>query len=541
MFFKQSTPYLFLAVFTVLGFLPVSAVFAITSYQVSTISATDICQTGGVLRGYINPFFTNDTVRWFEWGTSHDFLPNRTNTTINGNNTESFSQTIRGLATQTTYYFRVAAQNSLNPTPARGEIMSFKTRGNICGASIANAPNTNTPDTNSNTNNVLVFQTVITGRATGITDTGATLNATALSAGGSAITYGWFEWGSTPNLGYTTIRRNVGTGASSPFDEDLSGLTPGTTYFFKPIIENQNRTAEGTTFSFHTTGMTPIGTSVSGTPNTASAATSILPTTKKITKPAVVAVPDPGKAIKVEVIPTGDTAAAKERIRETVQLENMTNSTLKEVVVRLVLSCNVNYIPTGGDEFVQNGTMLTHKIGDMKPKEKISLILWVETLPGLADKTPIETIAVVDWKDKTSPNGAESVGRATITIDKNKTAKESVAAAGAVKDANSLFPKNLKDWGAIIGFMFLLFAAYMVFLLMREKKEEESFAEAVSFENTETPVHPTLTRADTPYRNYIKDPFISDNNLQKNTIIAPNTPIKNPITEKGSPPENLPI
>lgn len=547
MFLKRLTLYTYSVVLVLIALTPLAQVLAVSSYDVVTYAATNICQGGATLNGYVNPFFTNDTVRWFEWGASRDFLPNQTNTSRNGDNTEYFQQDVYNLAPQTMYYFRVVAQNSKGL--GRGDILSFKTEGSIpCPvvASISSSGNTTTggpTNSGAGAGNVgHVSQSVITKPTTNIIDTSAILNAVALPVG-STQTYGWFEWGGTPDLGNTSIKRYLGVGSSLLWSEVLSGLTPGTTYFFKPVIENQNGTSEGALFSFHTTGAAPAIARV--VLNSSNITTSVIkqPAQDKIGhQMAAVVAPSDKKEIKVEVIPSTDTVAPKERISETIQFENTTGVTMKNVTVRAVIPCDAVYVPTGGDEFVQNGTMLTHKVGDVKPKEKVSLLLWLEGGTSVADKTAVETIAVVDWDDKVHSNNTESVGRATVAVDKNKIAKESVAAVGSVKSTDSIFPKNLKDWGTIIGFMFLLFAAYIVFLITREKKEEEVFAETEPLEEVvSAPIRPSLNKVGVPQRNYIKDPFVSDNNIQKRKTIAPIVPVKKSITEKGAPPENLPI
>lgn len=547
MFAKKTSSYIFLAV---LFLTPAVSVLAVTPYEIITYAATNTCKSGATLNGYVNPFFSTDTTRWFEWGASEGSLSNQTVATRNGSNTEYFAQDIHNLAPDTMYYFRAVAQNSKGL--ARGTVFSFKTVGSVpCPASAvvpAPAVNTTTSGVYVNTN-TYASQSVITKPATSIIDTSAILNAVALPVA-STQTSGWFEWGSTPDLGYTSIRRYLGTGTTLPLSEVLSGLTPGTTYFFKPVIQNENSTFEGALFSFHTTGMTPATTPVSGVQNSASAINSIAVTTKKPApaktepKPAIVSVSGE-QAVKAEVIPSVDTAAPKERVSETIHVENTTNTTLKEVAVRVVLPCSAVYVPTtGGDAFVQTGTMLTHKVGNLKPKEKISLLLWVDVGAGVADKTPIETIAVVDWVDTTHPSGAEVVGRATVTVDKNKITEGNVAAAGAAKGSNSIFPKSLRDWGSVIGIMFLLFAAYMVFLVMRRKEPspDEGVLEATPALGGTQYTVPGLHAVGVPHRQYISsDPFVTDTNREKVKTITPVVPMKKPVTEKGAPPENLPI
>jgi hypothetical protein len=537
-FLKQSISYIFVAL---LALTPAAFAFAVASYEVTTYSATNVCKSGATLNGYVNPFFTTDTVRWFEWGTSQNYLPNQTNQSRNGSNTEYFRQDIVSLTPNTTYYFRVAANNSKGT--GRGEVLSFRTEGSAACAGSSNTGSLSGNTSGGSDTNTYVSQSVITKRATDIINTGARLNAVALPLG-QAQTYGWFEWGGTPDLGNTSVRRYLGSTQSLPWSEVVSGLTPGTTYFFKPVAENQDGRFEGVLFSFRTTGTAPaISPVVSSVSNqTASAIKPTLP--KTVSKPAVITTIKEQKIIEVVVTPNTDTVTPKDRVKETIQFENTTGATLKEVVVRAVIPCDAEYVPSGGDvknsDWLQTGKMLTHRVGDVKPKEKVNLLLSMDIVADVADKTPIETIAVVNWEDKTSSSYTQSVGRSVILVDKNKTTKES-AVAGAAKNTFSIFPASLKDWGVAIGFLFLLFAVYMVFLVMhRDKFPDDGGEESADAFQAVPAVHPALGQSISPAE-HSNDPFITDKSTQRNTIITPVVPIKKTITEKGAPPENLPI
>jgi hypothetical protein len=562
MFLQKSILTIFLAVSLVLA--PIS-VFAVENYEVTTYSPTNTCQSGATLNGYVNPFFTNDTTRWFEWGVSPDQLSNLTASTRNGNNTEYFQQDIRNLALNTTYYFRVVAQNSKGT--GRGKVLSFQTEGSAaCKTSVsvpvysANTSVSGTSNTNtsgSNTSVVYVSQSVITKRATDISNTSAKLNAVALPTG-SAQTYGWFEWGSTPDFGKSTTRKYIGTSPSMVWEEDVFGLVPGTTYFFKPVIENQNGRTEGVLFSFRTTGTAPfVPTPVPSTSNQTAGAIQAVKNTapvKTAPKSGVATTPPLSvgdkKTIGVEVIPSSETAAPKERINQTIQFENTTGTTLKNVAVRAVLPCNIEYTPSvGGDTFLQTGQMLTHEVGDVKPGQKISLTLGTTVGANVPDKTPIETIAVVNWQSATPASYTQSVGRAVVTVDTNKKiAKESTAVAGvgSVKSAYSIFPASLKDWGSVIGLLFLLFAAYMVFLVKRRNDglENEEVLETVPVLATAPVTHRNLTAVGVPERKYsTKDPFVTEENRQKKTLSSamPVGSVRKLATEKAAPPDNLPV
>ncbi len=94
---------------------------------VTTSAATSVGTTGAVLNGTVNP---NGLAAdgWFEWGTSPTLATySSTSTQSKGSGTsgQSISETLTELAAGTTYYFRVAASNSMGTE--RGTIASFGT------------------------------------------------------------------------------------------------------------------------------------------------------------------------------------------------------------------------------------------------------------------------------------------------------------------------------------------------------------------------------------------------------------------------------
>jgi hypothetical protein len=91
---------------------------------------------------------------------------------------------------------------------------------------------------------------VETGEATLITSNQATLNGLVnLTLAGDPKL---FAWGTTPELANTTelITETTGTGF---FSKTLTGLLPGTTYFYRAEVVSGRQTIRGEIFSFTTT------------------------------------------------------------------------------------------------------------------------------------------------------------------------------------------------------------------------------------------------------------------------------------------------
>ena len=97
---------------------------------------------------------------------------------------------------------------------------------------------------------------VVTGAATLITDTTATLNGTVNPAG-SATTY-QFQYGLTTAYGSTTTAASAGSGFTAvPESASLTGLTLGTVYHFRVTATNAAGTSNGADATFTTSGGKP--------------------------------------------------------------------------------------------------------------------------------------------------------------------------------------------------------------------------------------------------------------------------------------------
>lgn len=193
---------------------------------VSTNSATGVSGSYATLNCYVNPYNTSGTTRWFEWGTTQS-LGNRTITLSHGSTATNAQETVSGLAPNTTYYFRCAAQNSYGT--GYGSILSFYTGSGTTGA-----------------------PTAVTNLATNIDSTTARLNGLGLNLGSLVTSDGWFEWGTTQNLGNTTTRIPLGLVSSNTFYATLAALSPNTTYYFRAVVQNSNGTGYGDILNFRT-------------------------------------------------------------------------------------------------------------------------------------------------------------------------------------------------------------------------------------------------------------------------------------------------
>ena len=125
-----------------------------------------------------------------------------------------------------------------------------------------------------------------TGAATGVGETGATLNAT-LGAAGSSTAY--FQYGTTAAYGDSTATQSVGASSGpSPLAAAVGGLEPGTTYHFRLVAENSGGVAYGGDQTFTTGGRgATFTTEVTTTTTTQPTSPSLLVLSETSLPPAV--------------------------------------------------------------------------------------------------------------------------------------------------------------------------------------------------------------------------------------------------------------
>ncbi|MDB5204693.1 MAG: hypothetical protein JWP09_721 [Candidatus Taylorbacteria bacterium] len=197
---------------------------------VRTVSVSDISDTGATLNGEVTPNKA-DTKFWFEYGQNAD-MGNSTIAASTGVGSTKLSKSvvIGNLAANTTYYYRINAQNQFGTV--NGSVQTFKTAG----------PSTSAPSAKTND-------------ATSIKTTSAQLNG-VLSANGKITTY-WFEYSTDSQFSAALLSRTdqltIGTDAKNVVVKSTAeNLKSKTTYYFRLVSENEIGTVKGDRQSFKT-------------------------------------------------------------------------------------------------------------------------------------------------------------------------------------------------------------------------------------------------------------------------------------------------
>jgi RTX calcium-binding nonapeptide repeat (4 copies) len=190
---------------------------------VVTSPASQLGPTAATVGGTVDPNGL-PTGWWIEYGTSTGY-GSRTGTQSAGSGTSAagVSTRLTGLNAGVTYHFRVVAANDAGT--ARGSDRSFRTdRG----------------------------PSVSTGGVDSITISSARLTASVNPQGRGTVAY--FEYGTTSALGSRTPDVDAGFGTSAKkVVAPLTGLQPGTRYYYRVVARSDAGSTNGETRSFATT------------------------------------------------------------------------------------------------------------------------------------------------------------------------------------------------------------------------------------------------------------------------------------------------
>jgi hypothetical protein len=196
---------------------------------VTTSSPTGVTGSGATVNGSVNPN-GQQTSYAFQWGPTSGYGHETTLTSAgSGTGTSSVNATLSGLASGSTYHFRIIAINGTGTSV--GADQSFTTTGTA-------PPPSPSPSAS-------------TGVSTNVGFSGATV-AGSVNPSGQSTSY-YFEYGPTSNYGFETSPTDGGSGVTSQaVSTSLSGLASGITYHYRLVAVSNGGTALGDDESFTT-------------------------------------------------------------------------------------------------------------------------------------------------------------------------------------------------------------------------------------------------------------------------------------------------
>ena len=199
--------------------------------------------TSATVSGTVNP--GGQATTWYvEYGTSTSYGSQSASASVgSGSANVAVSRSLSGLAAGSTYHYRVVATNGAGTS--RGADGIFTT---------------------------LSAPAVVTGAASSVTPTTATLNGT-VDPNGRATTW-FFEYGTSTSYGTKTAVKDAGSGGSAvAVSAALANLARGRTYHYRLVATSDAGTTRGADRAFSTFGAPAV---------TTDAASSVTPTSARL-------------------------------------------------------------------------------------------------------------------------------------------------------------------------------------------------------------------------------------------------------------------
>ncbi|OGI92489.1 hypothetical protein A2933_01115 [Candidatus Nomurabacteria bacterium RIFCSPLOWO2_01_FULL_46_18] len=277
--------------------------------------------------------------------------------------------------------------------------------------------------------------TAVTTSAINITTASAQLNSLILNSSTSSAT-AWFEWGTTPSLGFITLRDSVGTAPSVIHSATITGLLPGRIYYYRASAENTSGRSNGSILSFITNEVPGVVAIPPAAPRTTTIVRGVS------TSPLVMLTIDGG----AELITVG------ERRYYQVTWENVSSQTLEKVVLRVLLPQTMVFEGANRGEFSGADNSLNLDIGTLRPGEGDDLFMVASAGRNIQDGELIVIVANLIYTD---PSGLQGDALAYAT--------HRMANAGSVLGASALFggdflPNTFFGWLVLLILLLILIA-----------------------------------------------------------------------------------
>ncbi|NLJ07424.1 MAG: hypothetical protein GX437_07130 [Sphingobacteriales bacterium] len=193
-----------------------------------TLAASNIDVNSAQLNAEVNPNNLPTKIT-FEWGTTTAYgnSVNSVPDSLNGMTTSNVIYSLTGLQPNTTYHYRVKAENSLGTT--YGNDTFFTTD--------------------------IDYPAVTTSPVTNIGDYEATCGGDVTYEGGASVTQRGVVWSTSPNPDFTLSTKTSDGSGSGVFVSQITGLSPKTTYYVRAYATNAKGTVYGAELSFTTTNI----------------------------------------------------------------------------------------------------------------------------------------------------------------------------------------------------------------------------------------------------------------------------------------------
>lgn len=304
---------------------------------------------------------------------------------------------------------------------------------------------------NCNTNN-FSDPSVVTNTPTNITETSAQINGVASANGLSSVS--WFEWGSTVNMTSRTATQSIGFNNNQSFSNTVSGLNPGTVYFYRAVVRNSNGTVRyGSVQTFKTLG----GSTVVTNPPTRTVVRTVVRTVPAVNSVNLTANNVVPGLVALRVVDTSSTinnqnACVGDEFTYEIVYQNVSNRTLNNSVLEINIPTELVYVKsTNGGTYLNNNKTLVYSLGTLNPDQGGTIYVTTKALSSARGKDSVVTSLSLSY---TNPGTLAQEEAIAYVLHNFGTC--SVNGAALSLFGGSFLPTTLIGWLLLILIIFAL-------------------------------------------------------------------------------------
>ena len=281
--------------------------------------------------------------------------------------------------------------------------------------------------------------------ATQISNTSARLNSTISNPGNNGSVNSWFEWGRTINLGNKTSATPVGTLQSTTHADNISGLSPGTTYYFRAVAENSLWRNNGSILSFTTGGQNTV---IIQEPV-------IVNNTKAKTPLTALVLMAPAINRNQPIAPTIDNTRPHpgDEINYTLNYQHIGTGSITNITLRVDLPQDVSYLFATPSNPTVFGNTVIFNLGTLPANGQNLITIKTKVSPDAEAGTSLNfpaTLIYVDPAGKTQSVNANTSAKVWATPTDANTQDEGGSSLEANAFGSGFLPTNLFGWLLLI-------------------------------------------------------------------------------------------
>ena len=295
----------------------------------------------------------------------------------------------------------------------------------------------------------------ITTNASSVGQNSARLNGIAVP-NTSYSTTAWFEWGTSGAFGSRTSSQSVNANTSTYISDTISGLTPGTIYYYRTVVQNQNGIAYGEPVRFQA----QTGTVIINNPPT-----KVI--TRVITKKDVVVANSAPSLLELRVENVYDRMCVNGEMDYTVTYRNISGQTLQNAVLRVAHPKELTFINSSRGDYEVVDRTVTIALGDIPAGGSGTLQVRARVNNTAVVGNLAVTTATVVYTNTNTRAQEDAIAYSLVTVS-NDCPNTNNLGASAFGIA-SFFPHTLLGWLLLI----LVILALIVLGRQFYKKKEQ--------------------------------------------------------------------